>query len=126
RVEPARGGVAGRGAAQPAAAQRQAAGAGGPPARADLRGPRRGPGGARGVRQKPPRNNLVASGALELGVSFVKRAVKERMGQVVTRALWCGGPREGKGAQEICALSSIARKNLATAWNKSTSVVFTT
>src|SRR5260221_10886069 len=53
-AEPARGGVAGRGAAEPAAAQRQAAGTGGAPARPDLLGPPRGPGGARPLREKPP------------------------------------------------------------------------
>src|SRR5258708_13073835 len=53
-VEPARGGVAGRGAAEPAAAQRQAAGTGGAPARLGVRGPRRRPHPATRPRATPP------------------------------------------------------------------------
>src|SRR5262249_11139506 len=53
-AEPPRSGVAGGGAAEPAAAQRQATGAGGAPARLDLRGPRRGSSGARLLPEIPP------------------------------------------------------------------------
>src|SRR5262249_33308890 len=66
----ARGGAAGRGAAEPAAAQRQAAGAGGAPARPDLRGPRRGPGGARLLRENRQMTKVLASSPLELEFSL--------------------------------------------------------
>src|SRR5215471_3486120 len=79
-AHPARGGVAGRGAAEPAAAQRQAAGAGGAPARFGLRGPRRGPGGARLLRAIRQIIQVLASSPLELEFSLLKRALKERLG----------------------------------------------
>src|SRR6516165_9395576 len=101
-ARPARGGVAGGSAAEPAAAQRQAAGAGGAPARLDLRDPRRGPGGAGLLRAIRQIIKVLASSPLELEFSLAKARVERApWDRVVTSALWRGAARRERGAGRL-------------------------